>query len=139
QLYANYKDRAHLYVIYIREAHPTDGWQVPANEQDKILIADPKTLQERRKVAGDFAAQFKVSLPILVDTLDDQVQKAYAARLDRPLVRPRPRRLQGPRGAARARQAAASAVNRAAVVSVVQANPKQALGCTLLSRRDGRY
>jgi hypothetical protein len=69
--------------MYIREAHPTDGWQVPANVQEKILITDPKSLEERRKVAQDFASQFKVSLPILVDTLDDQVEKAYAAWPDR--------------------------------------------------------
>jgi len=70
-------------VIYIREAHPTDGWQVPVNVEEKILIPDPKTLEERRKVAQEFAAQFKVSLPILVDTLDDQLEKAYAAWPDR--------------------------------------------------------
>jgi Iodothyronine deiodinase len=73
-------------VIYIREAHPTDGWQVPANVREKILLADPKTLAERRKVAQEFAAQFKVSLPILVDTLDDLVEKAYAAWPDRVYV-----------------------------------------------------
>jgi hypothetical protein len=69
--------------MYIREAHPTDGWQVPVNVRDKILIPDPKTLAERQKVAKDFAAQFKVSLPILVDSLDDQVEKAYAGWPDR--------------------------------------------------------
>jgi hypothetical protein len=40
-------------------------------------------LQERRKVAQDFAKQLKVSLPILVDTIDDQVEKAYAGWPDR--------------------------------------------------------
>ena len=69
--------------MYIREAHPTDGWQVPVNERDKVLIKDPKTLEERQKVARDFAAQFKVSIPICVDTLDDQVEKVYAGWPDR--------------------------------------------------------
>jgi hypothetical protein len=73
----------HFRVVYIREAHPTDGWQVPANERDKVLVADPKTLEERQRVAREFAAQFKVSLPICVDTLDDQVEKAYAGWPDR--------------------------------------------------------
>ena len=70
-------------MLYIREAHPTDGWQVPANERDKILIPDPKTVEERHKVAREFAKQFKVSLPILVDTIDDAVDKAYAGWPDR--------------------------------------------------------
>jgi hypothetical protein len=34
-------------------------------------------------VAAQFAEQFKVSLPILVDTIDDQVEKAYAGWPDR--------------------------------------------------------
>ncbi len=70
-------------MIYIREAHPTDGRQVPQNERDKILIKDPTTLEERQAVAKDFAAQFKVSIPICVDTLDDRVGKAYAGFPDR--------------------------------------------------------
>jgi hypothetical protein len=48
-----------------------------------VLVPDPKTLEERRKVAKEFAAQFKVTLPILVDTLDDQAEKAYAGWPDR--------------------------------------------------------
>jgi hypothetical protein len=67
-------------VVYIREAHPTDGWALPRNQ---FQITDPKTLEERRKVARAFAAQLKVSIPILVDTLDDQVEKAYHGWPDR--------------------------------------------------------
>lgn len=80
---AKYRDRAHVFALYIREAHPTDGRQVQANVLDNILIQDPKTIEERRKVAREFASQFKFSLPILVDTLDDQVEKAYAGWPDR--------------------------------------------------------
>jgi Iodothyronine deiodinase len=82
-LYAAYKETVNFRVIYIREAHPTDGWQVPINVKENILIADPKTLEERRKVAREFAALFKVTLPIFVDTVDDQVDKAYAGWPDR--------------------------------------------------------
>jgi hypothetical protein len=56
---------------------------VPDNVKEKILVADPKTLEERQKVAKEFAGQFKVSLPICVDTLDDQVEKAYGGWPDR--------------------------------------------------------
>jgi hypothetical protein len=69
--------------MYIREAHPTDGRQAPANIRDNILIADPKTLFERQKVAREFDAQFKVSVPILVDSLDDVVGTVYAGWPDR--------------------------------------------------------
>ena len=66
--------------MYIREAHPTDGWALPKN---KFEITDPKTVEERRKVAREFAAQLKVSIPILVDTIDDKVESAYAGWPDR--------------------------------------------------------
>lgn len=69
--------------MYIREAHPSDGWQVPQNTKDGIIIKDPTTAEERRKVAKEFADQFKVSLPILVDSLDDAAGKAFAAWPDR--------------------------------------------------------
>ncbi len=80
KLYKSYKDKAHIYVIYIREAHPTDGWALPANQ---FKIQDPKSLEERRKVAREFAAKLKLTPPVLVDALDDQVGKAYAAWPDR--------------------------------------------------------
>ena len=66
--------------MYIREAHPTDGWALPKN---KFQITDPKTIAERRQVAKTFAADLKVSIPILVDTLDDQVESVYAGWPDR--------------------------------------------------------
>src|SRR5947208_499625 len=85
-MYEKYKDKARIYVVYIREAHPTDGRQVPINVKERILVPDPKTLEERQKVAEEFAEQFKVSIPILVDTLDDKVEKAYAGWPDRMYV-----------------------------------------------------
>jgi hypothetical protein len=70
-------------VVYIREAHPTDGWQVKQNEDEKILIKDPKTDAERIEVAKDFAKQFKVTIPVVIDTIDDKTEKAYAGWPDR--------------------------------------------------------
>jgi hypothetical protein len=70
----------------VREAHPSDGWQVPANEKENLIYNDPTTIEERRKIARDFAKQFKVSLPILVDSLDDPMESAFAAWPDRIFV-----------------------------------------------------
>lgn len=80
KLYAANRDRAHIYVVYIREAHPTDGRAIPTN---RYKITDPKPLEERQKVAREFARDLKLSMPVLVDTLDDQVNKAYAGWPDR--------------------------------------------------------
>ena len=75
RLYADYKDRVHFYLIYIREAHPTDGWVMPGNQ---FVVKSPKTIEERRGIARDFAKRINVSIPILVDTHDDRVEKTYA-------------------------------------------------------------
>jgi type I thyroxine 5'-deiodinase len=53
------------------------------NVKEKIVFNDPTTIEERRKAAKDFATQFKVSLPILVDTLDDKLEGIFAAWPDR--------------------------------------------------------
>jgi len=76
QLHAQYNDRVHFYLVYVREAHPTDGWALPKNQ---FQIRAPQSIEERRQVAQAFAAKLKVSIPILVDTLDDQVEKTYAS------------------------------------------------------------
>jgi hypothetical protein len=59
---------------------------VPQNERDKILIPDPKTLAERKKVAETFAEQFNLKLPILVDPMADPFERAFAAWPDRVYV-----------------------------------------------------
>ena len=56
---------------------------MPQNRRDNILVEDPKSLAERRKVAREFAQQFKVTLPVLIDTMDDHMNKHYAAWPDR--------------------------------------------------------
>ena len=100
KLYRAYKDKAHIYVIYIREAHPLGG---PLRTPPQFQITDPKTLAERQKVAEQFAEQVKLSVPILVDTIDDQVERAYAGWPDRVYILDRDGQIvhkgdEGPRG-----------------------------------------
>jgi hypothetical protein len=70
-------------VIYIKEAHPTDGWAVPRNEQQGINIKDPKTYDERVKVAVKACSTLKIKLPCLVDGMDNAVNRAYSGWPDR--------------------------------------------------------
>ncbi len=76
--------------IYIREAHPADGWSFgkwPARPLIKLFapkaavdIDDPKTLDERRLVATRCEEALCYEYPTLVDTIDDRVSEAYAAK-----------------------------------------------------------
>ena len=82
-MFETYRDRVQFYMVYIREAHPTDGWQVRANEFEDILIAQPTTLGERTQVAKKMCSVLKIKLPPLVDGMDDKVNRAYGASPDR--------------------------------------------------------
>lgn len=51
-----------------------------------MWITDPATLAERRQVACEFAAYFDVSVPVLVDTMDDAATRAYGGMPERTCV-----------------------------------------------------
>jgi len=85
-MYQQYKDKAQFFLIYIREAHPNDAWQVPQNIQDGWVINEPKTWEERKKLAQDLLDRTKLSLPTLIDNMDNKVDDAYKAWPDRVYV-----------------------------------------------------
>src|SRR5256885_11254796 len=47
QIYEDYKERADFLTVYVREAHPTDEWQMKSNVKDDVCYAQPKTLEQR--------------------------------------------------------------------------------------------
>jgi hypothetical protein len=88
-LYAKYHDQVRFLVIYIREAHPVDGWWLGKGLIGLVIklyrsgaatdIYDPKTIEERRAVAGQCEAALEYGIHTYVDEMDDAVNKAYAA------------------------------------------------------------
>ncbi len=80
KLYSSYKDKAHIYVIYIREAHPVGGKGFASKQ---FPIPDPKTIEERHRVAREFAESLKLTIPVLVDSIDDVANNSYTAWPDR--------------------------------------------------------
>jgi hypothetical protein len=88
-LYEQYSDRIQFLMIYIREAHPVDGWWLGGGLPGKVLsryepraatdVYDPKTIDERRGVAEQCSIALEFGIPTLVDDIDDSVNKAYAA------------------------------------------------------------
>src|SRR6202035_2296742 len=44
QIYKDYKDHADFLTVYVREAHPTDEWQMKSNVKEDVCYAQPKTL-----------------------------------------------------------------------------------------------
>ncbi len=82
-MYHQYKDRAAFYVVYIEEAHASDGWQLPVNEKQKVIYANPTTSAEREAVAGACIRGLKIEIPALIDNIDNATEKAYSAWPDR--------------------------------------------------------
>lgn len=78
-MHQEFRDRADFYVVYIAEAHPVDGWQLPANEAEGILIRQPLAFPERLAAARRCADALGLSIPMLVDGMDDAAMRAFAA------------------------------------------------------------
>ncbi len=77
ELYHRYKDRMHFYMVYIREAHPHDGWRVPNNLIENINYYEPTTLDERVEVANACQLHLDLHMPMLVDGIENSVDEKY--------------------------------------------------------------
>ncbi len=67
--------------IYIREAHPTDEWQMKSNEKDKdnVCYAQPRSIGDRVAIANDFTQRYKFAVPFGIDEMSNAANDAYAA------------------------------------------------------------
>jgi hypothetical protein len=82
-LYQRFGDHMAFFVIYIREAHPTDEWLVESNEHDNVLYTQPTTMEERTGVASACALRLDLTIPMLIDDLDNSTDRQYYALPDR--------------------------------------------------------
>lgn len=80
------KDKADFRVVYIAEAHPTDGRQVPKNVRDRVLVATHRALEDRLMAATKLRDDLGIRIPIAVDGLDDAISRAFSAWPDRIFV-----------------------------------------------------
>ena len=78
-----YGDDVEFFVVYIKEAHPEDGWVLESNRRAEIAVADPETLEERAAVAQTCAVRLAIRMPVLLDATDNDVASAYGGWPDR--------------------------------------------------------
>ncbi len=83
ELYDRHGDEVAFFIVYIREAHPEDGWVLAGNRREQIAITDPTSLEERADAAEACALRLRTQLPILLDDMDDAVSAAYGGWPDR--------------------------------------------------------
>lgn len=96
RLCKEYKDQADFIIIYLEEAHPTDGWMYPAVTH---MIAQPTEMSQRTAAAEELHVELQDTIvrrwvdpsdpasphmpPIYVDTMDNLASTAFGALPER--------------------------------------------------------
>jgi len=77
-LHERYKNDANFLMVYVREAHPTDGWKMESNAKQGVAVAQPTNFGERVKVADQFCQRLKPTMPVVVDDITDIAGNGYS-------------------------------------------------------------
>ena len=80
EIYDRYADRdVRFFAVYIREAHPDDGWRVPDNLEENIHFDEPRTDEARAEVAAVCRTAMDLRMPMLIDRIGNEVEDEYVA------------------------------------------------------------
>lgn len=87
---AKYKDHAAFVVVYLEEAHPTDGWMYPAvshfiqqHTSLKQRVAAAEILQDELEVRCNAHGYNPSDLPLCVDAMENKASIAFGALPER--------------------------------------------------------
>ena len=103
EIYETHKDDIQFYLTYIQEAHAADSWQTPQNLYDEVIYNAPTSDEERADVASACQVDLDLKLPMLLDSIDDNIEEKYRSAPIRLFVVDKDGRLTysgtpGPRG-----------------------------------------
>ena len=71
-------------MVYIREAHATDGWMI--EESGWSIIADPKDDAGRKAAAAQACSMLRFPFTVVVDDMDDTVATRWSGWPERLFV-----------------------------------------------------
>ena len=83
RIYQRFRDRVEFFVVYVQEAHPTDGWQTDSNLNDGVLFRQHQSYAEREEVAQTCSLDLHIDLPVIVEEMDNAIDEAYGAAPER--------------------------------------------------------
>lgn len=78
-MYVAYKDKVQFFLVYISEAHP----DILEEQGVGDITGQPKDIGERAILATQCVSELKLSLPVLLDSMDGVAEKAYQGLPDR--------------------------------------------------------
>lgn len=82
-LHDKYKGRVEFLLVYVREAHAIDGWQVKENERDGVLLPAAKSFEQKQEHATACSRKLDIKFAAAVDGMDNQTESNYTAWPDR--------------------------------------------------------
>ena len=77
EIYQAHKDNIQFYLTYIKEAHAADGWQTPQNLYEEVIYNAPTSDDERADVASVCQVDLDLKPPMLLDSIDDNIEDKY--------------------------------------------------------------
>ena len=83
EIYNRYREQVAFLVVYVQEAHATDGWQTQSNISDGVLFRQHQSFEEREEVAQTCSLDLHLPLPVLIEEMDNAIDEAYGAAPER--------------------------------------------------------
>ena len=83
QIYQRHMADVEFFVVYVQEAHPTDGWQVESNVQESVLFRQHQSYAERETAAQSCSIDLHIGLPVIIEEMDNAIDETYGAAPER--------------------------------------------------------
>ena len=77
EIYQAHQGGIAFFLIYIREAHAANGWQTPQNLYEEIIYDEPTPADERAAVGQACQINLGLTIPMLLDSIDNDVEQKY--------------------------------------------------------------
>jgi len=78
-----YRDQVEFLLVYVREAHPVEGWRVDINDRAGIVLPEAKDAEQKEQHADICVLKLDIRFTTIIDNMDNQVELDYAAWPDR--------------------------------------------------------
>ena len=76
ELRRDFIQAADFLTIYVMEAHAADEWRMGKVD---ACYRQPKTMEQRRKIADIFLDEYPLEWPLVLDTMENIFESEYAA------------------------------------------------------------